>query len=144
MIVGLSSFDTAADLPFAIDQVAHALKDDGVFLHIQDVRPGTNCVLNYLRRCNQSSPNFGYVYNNDLFGLVTDDGVRDTIDIFKDAMHDAISTCPLLDLVDNSYYTFTESGCNEFYYFNFHGTLSGNGHTRDTTVLVTLAKKKMK
>ena len=166
MIAGLSAWDTTSDLPQAIQQVADALKDDGYSLHIQDVRPGVGCVMSYLEKVVGFKPTQGWTVpvegrdvNTDLLGLMVDGKRRTMPDIFKNAIEHGINSEPRLDLVVNNYFTLREvmqdlsplliEDLREIYFLNFYGAVLSQPKKlpmglkeRDTTVLVTLAKRK--
>ena len=147
MITGLSSFDTAGDLPYAIEQVAQALQKEGYFLHIQDVRPADNCVAQYLKRAYGEVPKQAFTSDEFIFGFPIGDKRLTTVDLFRDAIGEAITNHPGLELVTNSFHTLQErleEQAIEYYFLNLYGRLEAQMEEgkRTTTILVTLAKKK--
>lgn len=144
MIAGLSSFDTASDMPRAIDQVVNALAPEGFFLQIQDVRPGIHCVTSHLRALGKI-PESPFEINGIVMGLLVDGKPITLADIFKDAIGSAIANNPNVEIVTNDYHTLSEKRGvgHEAYFLNLHlFDLASQARRRDTTFLVTLAKKK--
>ncbi|MBI4894925.1 MAG: hypothetical protein HY831_00380 [Candidatus Aenigmarchaeota archaeon] len=161
MITGLSSFDTSENLYHAMNQVATALESGGYFLHVQDVRPGVTTVLNYLHKKGINSKTFlgpSKVVCGDMLAVINGNPVP-TVDIFRDALGDAIKSQPNLDLVENTYFTLIESNgkltyevydANVYLEIPLHNLLSFGdidevGHLigrREVCVLATIARKK--
>ncbi len=149
MITGLSSFDCLSDLPRAVGQVEQALSGKGYFFHIQDVRPGHECVTAYLRRSIGAIPDFAFADEMDnLFGFIIGGKRVTSVDIFKRAIGDAIAQNPGLDVILNDYITLCEPipmppnkpPYDEHYFLNAYVRLNGTGR-RYTTVLATIARK---
>jgi hypothetical protein len=105
MIVGLSSFDTAGDLPHAIDQVMQALRKGGIFFHVQDVRPGADVIAGYLKRMHGEQPTHGFGMagiQNPIMGYLVA-GRRETADeLFRRAMQNTIDNHPQADFLAGS------------------------------------------
>lgn len=144
MVTGLSSFDTASDMPRAIDQVVNALAPGGFFLQIQDVRPGIHCVTSHLQALGKS-PESSFELNEKVIGFLVDGKPVTLVDIFKDAIGSAIANNPDMEIVTNDYHTLSERRevGHEVYFLNLHlFDISSQAKRRDTTFLVTLAKKK--
>lgn len=166
MITGLSSWDTTGNLPQAMEQVANGLKSGGCFLHIQDVRPGAECVLSYLDNSVGYKPTHGWAVpvigqsHQEIFGFLVDGHRRTSSDIFKEAMRQAVSSQPNLDLVVNAYFTLyglfrtpsplsLNADLQEIYFLNYYALSQARPKKLPeglmesiTTVLVTLARKK--
>lgn len=166
MVLGLTAWDKTRDFPNAMGQVANALKPEGYFLHIQDARPGLECVRSYLEKTIACEPTHGWSVqvpgqdHKEVFGLLVNGQRRTLPDIFKDAIQQAIKSQTNLDLVVNAYLTVEElmqdddpklktMDLCEVYFLNFYGvfgfepkTMPAQQRLRKTTVLVTLARKK--
>lgn len=148
MITGLSSFDTASDVPRAIDQVSQALAEGGFFLHIQDVRPGLNCVTTHFQKTHGLVPEYVLAHQGAVMGFMADVRRLTLVDIFREAIGDGIRNHPDLDLIVNDYHTLSERlsmPVYESYFLNLHLIDTkplDTGGMRNTTILVTIAKKK--
>jgi len=144
MIAGLSSFDTASDMPRAIDQVVNALASGGFFLQIQDVRPGIHCVTSHLHALGKF-PESAFEINGTVMGFLVDGKPVTLVDIFKASIGTAICNNPNIELVTNHYHTLSEKRevGYEAYFLNLHlFDPTSPAKRRDTTFLVTLARKK--
>ena len=113
---------------------------------MQDVRPGYHCVESHLKKVLGATPEEVFPSHGIVMGYLVN-GERMTLaDIFRDAIGNAISQNPNLDLVVNHYHTLSErqsAPIYEAYFLNLH--LLDNASPaarRETTVLVTLARKK--
>ena len=149
MIVGLSSFDTADDMPHAIDQVVQALSPGGFFFHVQDVRPGVYCAASHVKRKTGSFADVFYEYDNQVFGMEIAGVRRTLVNVFQEAIGEALHAQTSLEVLANDYVTLTESSVDahhEIYFLNLHAASPGSlpvMRKRETTVLVTVARKKL-
>ncbi len=149
MVSGLCSFDTAQDMPRAIDHVADVLAPGGYFLHIQDVRPGTLCILRYLERKYRDIPQYGFIHQNILMGLQVGQRRVTVTELFRQNIGDAILHHDSFDPILNHYVTLVRPMQGSFvekYFLNYYslGLMLGSDDPgmSKTTVLVTLARKK--
>tara|TARA_Y100000310_G_C20608180_1_gene776630 strand:- start:505 stop:1386 length:882 start_codon:yes stop_codon:yes gene_type:complete len=146
MIVGLSSFDTTANLSLPIDQVASALKSGGYFLHIQDVRPGPWGVAQFAKRKYGEVPDeVLFLSDGSMVGFVIDGEKVPIVELFRQYLGEKVEQHPDLELTVNHYFSFEERLARpntEFYCFNVYATApSRSPGRRETTLITTLAKK---
>ncbi|MFC1690805.1 methyltransferase domain-containing protein [Nanoarchaeota archaeon] len=153
LITGLALLDTVSDIPLAVDQIAEALAEGGYLFHILDNYPGHRGVKEYLIASRGSIPEEGFraKFRGNIFaqptilGFVIDQKRETLINLFRDAMGDAIKKQPSLDLIANDYFTYSEPIDRPEHQALFMGLRYENPAekgVKTTTALITLAQKK--
>ena len=150
MIAGLSSFDSTDNMAHSIGQVAQALKRNGYFLHIQDVGPSDHFTVRYLKQTGAENVLYFLSSSAALGALINGERVT-TPNLFQEAIGNAITNHPNLELIANHYVTIAEELDKKIYEYYFlalpisirnDNVKSDSIGMRHTTILATIAKKK--
>ncbi len=71
IVTGLSTLDNSHFLPNVMDSIAQVMKRDGMFLHVQDVRPGNGVTVRWANKNGLSLPRHVDIVpaDNSIFGI---------------------------------------------------------------------------
>jgi len=105
---GLSSLDASFYTDHAIKQITSSIIPGGYFLHIQDVRPGSNVVFKSLEEMGEKPPYHAEVApssknDSNMVLYETAEGLLSVVELFRRRIGRAISRNPDLELLTNSW-----------------------------------------
>lgn len=147
IITGLSSLDATHFIERAMGQVRATLKVGGMFLHIQDVRPGLGSGIRELGMMESRVPLTVYSMTRppdrlDVLAYRTSEGVCSSGELFRRNLGRAIENTTGLELVSNSWVSATRPVVNNGQIYFLNTRVASPLFVFDTaSAVVTVAKK---
>lgn len=159
IITGLSSLDSTAFVERAVQQVRDALKKGGIFLHIQDVKPGWAApfqevvsmgekfpyVVEVVPNDDESKAEEHEVFPHNIHMYHTGIGPLSVIDLFRSHLAKAIKNTEGLILLESDWVTAigkVDDSSNACFYSSGFNCGSSNPSVQVASTVVTVAIKK--